>query len=470
MKKFGLDFGTTNSSISIVDEVSGEAIVIPIEKIARDPRVVRSMLYFGPRKLVISEKVPPMRREAEIYYEWELSYIGAQKHLIGQTAVEKYLDDNKNRKAGVKRSIMTGRFLSLGSASTDQAKGDQVMERYEEYDFGTGRLLQALKTGLKSKMFKGTTVFGKFYALEELIGVFVGSLKEAAEELIGEKVTAVKSGRPVHFLDDADRDHQTEERLREGLKMAGFETIEFEFEPVAAAKQFVSGLEKDQKVLVFDFGGGTLDTAIVEGDKVLAVDGVYIGGDLLNADILEHKLWPYFGSLEKYGDTQMEVPLYIFEPLKSWFGLSNLNNPDMMNKFDRLKYKNTRPETLDRYKYLIKMNLGFELYEAIEVAKKQLSHQDEAKIVFGHGPIEINQAITRVEFEEIIKERVEEIRSVVLRTLESARLSPDEIDIVVRTGGSSLIPVFERMLVETFGSSKIRQFETFTSIAAGLAL
>jgi molecular chaperone DnaK (HSP70) len=61
MKKFGLDFGTTNSSISIVD-VRGEVQVISIDEIAKDPRVVRSMLYFYPRKLVISEKVPPIRR------------------------------------------------------------------------------------------------------------------------------------------------------------------------------------------------------------------------------------------------------------------------------------------------------------------------------------------------------------------------------------------------------------------------
>jgi hypothetical chaperone protein len=219
---------------------------------------------------------------------------------------------------------------------------------------------------------------------------------------------------------------------------------------------------------VFDFGGGTLDTAIVEGDRVLAVDGVYIGGDLLNADILEAKLWRYFGSQERYGDHQMEVPLHIFEPLKNWFSLSGLNNPDMMNKFDRLKYKSTDPEKLENYKYLIKMNLGFELYEAIELAKKTLSFEDQAVIRFQHGPISIAEPISKIEFEEIIKSRVEEIREVVLRTLESAHLQPSDIDVVVRTGGSSLIPVFEGMLVSIFGREKIKQFETFTSIAAGL--
>lgn len=470
MKKFGLDFGTTNSAISIVDAVSGKARVIPIDELAVDPRVVRSMLYFFPRKLVISEKVPPVRREAEIYYQWELTYEGKQRQLIGQGAVTQYLKDNKNRTAGVKRSIMTGRFLRLGSASTDQARGDEVMERYEEYDFGTGRLMQALKTGLKSRLYKGTTIFGKLYPLEELIGIYLGEIKRAAEKVIGEEITAVRSGRPVHFLDDPERDRETEERLKRGLEEAGFREIEFEFEPVAAAKQFVGQSEDNKKVFVFDFGGGTLDTAIVEGERVLAIDGVYIGGDLLNADLVEKKLWKYFGSEERYGDQQLEIPLHIYEPLKAWFNLANLNNPDMMSKFERLRYQNTNPKTLERYKYLIQMNLGFELYEAVEVAKKSLSNHAEAVISFHHGIIDIEEPISRAEFETIIRERVEEIREVVKRTLASAGLSAGEIDVVVRTGGSSLIPVFERMLIEMFGNEKIQQFETFTSIAAGLAL
>ena len=61
--------------------------------------------------------------------------------------------------------------------------------------------------------------------------------------------------------------------------MAGFKKIAFQFEPAVAAKQFIAGSGKDkQLVLVFDFGGGTLDTAIVRGEQVLAADGVYIGG------------------------------------------------------------------------------------------------------------------------------------------------------------------------------------------------
>lgn len=111
-----------------------------------------------------------------------------------------------------------------------------------------------------------------------------------------------------------------------------------------------------------------------------------------------------------------------------------------------------------------------DLYEAIEKAKKELSFAREAMIVFQDGPIDIREKINRVEFESIIFERVEEVRSVVLRTLKSAKLEPPEIDVVVRTGGSSLIPVFENMLVDIFGKDKIQQFETFTSIAAGLAL
>lgn len=78
--------------------------------------------------------------------------------------------------------------------------------------------------------------------------------------------------------------------------------------------------------------------------------------------------------------------------------------------------------------------------------------------------------ITRSEFERIIQPRVDEIKDVVIRTLKEGNVEPSQVDKVVRTGGSSLIPIFDNMLIDIFGKEKITLFETFTSIAAGLAL
>ncbi len=469
-KKFGLDFGTTNSSIAISE--NGVSRVIEIDDLAIDPRVVRSMLYFLRRELTYSPTVPIERLNARVFKNSELIYHGQQQYSVGTEAVNRYLLENKNRKPGIRRKILTGRMIiPATSASSDQGRVDPVPEYYEEVDFGTGRLMQALKTALKSYLYKGTTIFGKFYPLEELISIYIGLLKSQAEKVIEQKLDEVVCGRPVHFLDDPIKDLMAQNRLEEALKASGFNKVSFVFEPVAAAKQFIS--EKNataQTVFVFDFGGGTLDTAIIQNNKVLATDGVYIGGDLLNADILQSKLVKYFGSETRYSDSRTDIPRHIFEGLNSWYSIPNLNNPEMLDLLDRVKYKNSDPAAIDRLIYLITKNLGFDLYEAIENSKKELSNKDQTVIKFKSGFIDINEVLTRSDFEDIIRPRVLEIQKVVLKTLTTANLEPNQIDVVVKTGGSSLIPVFESMLQDIFGQDKVHQFENFTSIAAGLAL
>lgn len=476
-KKFGLDFGTTNSSIAIAEEEIGK--VLEVDMKAGDPRVVRSMLYFNRREFTVKPHVNKAKVINNTFEVGDYEWIGEFHPKIGQDAIGQYLEENKHRTAGTKRTIFTGRIISTESMQEVKGGAGAVREYYEEIDYGVGRLMQALKTALKSQFYKGTTVFGQYFTLEELIATFLKELKKKADDQLGEEITSVVCGRPVHFLNNPEKDAQVQKRLEEGLRHAGFVDIQFEYEPVAAAKQFIAleenlRLKDESYVFVFDFGGGTLDTAVVktgkEGSTVLAVDGVYIGGDLLNADIMRHKLWEYFGSKAIWGDYNLPVPLHIYENLQSWFSIPNLNNPEIMSQFQRLKYKHSDINALERLTYLIRANLGFNLYEAIERAKKHLSFYDSSRIVFKDGIIDIDVEITKLEFERIIQPRVDEIRETVLKTLESAQVEPDQIDVVVRTGGSSLIPVFEQMLVDIFGKEKIRQFETFTSIAGGLAL
>ncbi len=493
--KFGLDFGTTNSSLSIFD---GEKFwVVDIDKMAVDPRVVRSMLFFVRREMGIKKNVPKMRLMANVFKQGDIEWYGEQEFKVGAEAVRAYLADNTNRRPGVKRTFFTGRYVR--ARDTPEAKSDLIAEVYEEYDYGTGRLLQALKSALRTS-YLGTNIFGKFYSIEELIGIFVGQLKQMAERELGSDIEEITVGRPVYFSPLKALDEKAQNRLEEGIKKAGFKKVDFQFEPVGAAKSYLfagpassvsrrassvallpaatrqehsqehSSESPVQITLVFDFGGGTLDTALLKGDKVLATDGVYIGGDLLNADIMENKLWSYFGFNNRWGDHNLEMPRHIYQGLNSWHSIPNLNNPETRNLLETLKYRNTHVASLERLIYLIRMNLGFEIYEAIEKAKKELSIHDEAYIKFQHGPIDLYQKITRDEFEAIIQPRVNEVEDIVKRTLESAGVRASEVDIVVRTGGSSLIPVFETMLKDLFGDEKIVEYDTFTSIAAGLAL
>ncbi|MDO8570831.1 MAG: Hsp70 family protein [Candidatus Daviesbacteria bacterium] len=470
MIKFGLDFGTTNSSISVSFDGKNSQI-IEVDKNALDSRVVRSMLYFDHRELVYGPNVKPGQLETQNFSIGDIEYKGEQTYLIGQSAIDKYILENRNRKPGIKRKIFTGRWIKIQYG--EGSSGDPMPEYYEEIDYGTGRLIQALKSSLRT-FYKGTTIFGKYYTVEEMIGIFVKKFKDTTEKETGEIVEEITIGRPVHFSNVATIDQKAQDRLAVAMKSAGFKKLKFQFEPVAAAKQFVSKTEGEKEIVfVFDFGGGTLDTALVESGKnfkVLATDGVYIGGDLLNADIMQAKLWNYFGASDSWGDQSLPVPLYIYQALNSWHSIPSLNNPDNMELLKNIAYKHSDPQALERLLYLIKTNVGFEIYEAIEKAKKQLSENLESRIIYQDGPINLDLKITRDEFEIIINSRVEDVKEIIFKTLEKAGVKPNEVDKVLRTGGSSLIPVFADMLEEIFGKEKITLFETFTSIAAGLAL
>lgn len=476
MAFYGLDFGTTNSSISIIKD--GKPYLFPIDLVAPKASVIRSALYFYPREFVIHSNVPKTAKETQVFDADQFHYEGEVRNLIGSGAVGRYLEDIRTRHAGIKRRVYTGKIIKdviLYITPGGKTVTGNFPEYYEEFDYGTGRLFHALKTALKSPVFKGNRVFGDFYDLEQLIGILLGTIKRQADQISGENVDSVICGRPVHFSPDPIKDKAAEDRLKESVLRAGFKDIKFEYEPVAAAKYYLSkNPSQKQKVLVFDFGGGTLDTTIMEnsnGFRVLATDGVYIGGDLLNSDIFYHKLGKYFGTKATWGDKNLSLPTHIVTALQSWYGIPNLNNPrDISFISEESRYKNSDPEAMNRLLHLIQRNLGFEIYESIEVAKKSLTYKDEETIRFTDGPIEISETITRADFEELIKPRVEEVKKTILRTLESANLEPDEIGVVVRTGGSSLIPIFENMLIDIFGADKVVEFDPFTSIAAGLAL
>src|SRR3989344_3253463 len=472
MLRYGLDFGTTNSSICLSQ--GGDSSLIPVDKAASDPRVIPSALYFFRRNLVYNKNVSEAQKQKQEFDIDQIKWEGEMKYLIGTEAVSRYLSDHKHRNPGILRKIYTGKLIELilwNDPYSGKVHKGKIPEVLEELDFGTGRLMHALKSALRSPFYKGTNIFGKYMTLEEMIGFFLSKIRKAANSEVGEEIDAVTVGRPVHFHSDPSRDKAAENRLLDGVKMAGFKDIKFEYEPVGAAKYFLNkfGL-KSQKILVFDFGGGTLDTTIMDWDNlVLGTDGVYVGGDLLNSDIFEAKLSEYFGKNVTCGNAKFTVPVHIFEQLKSWYGIINLNSPSEIGVLEEVKRSCSDAGAIERLIYLIRTNLGFEIYQAIENAKKNLSQQESARIVFSDGPINVDLEITRAEYEELISPRIEEAKKTVERTLRSAGLEPEQIGAVVRTGGSSLMPIVQRMLEEMFGREKVQMFDPFTSIAAGFA-
>jgi hypothetical chaperone protein len=153
-----------------------------------------------------------------------------------------YLNDNKSRHHGIKRKIYTGVYKTFILYTKESGKivTTEVPDYYEEMDFGTGRLFHALKSALKSPNYKGVRIFGKEYSLEEMIGIFVNNLKKAADAFGKDEKKSVVCGRPVKFSIDPKADKEAQDRLEKAIKSAGFNEVKFEFEPVAAAKYYLS--------------------------------------------------------------------------------------------------------------------------------------------------------------------------------------------------------------------------------------
>jgi molecular chaperone DnaK (HSP70) len=165
MAFYGLDFGTTNSGISIMED--GKVKLLPIDEKAKTQEVVRSALYYYPKKFVLAKNVTAQQKADHTYRANQVSYEGETKTLIGTAAANAYLQDNKLRHPGIKRKIYTGKLLHLilyVTASGKQVFND-ILEFYEEIDYGTGRFFHALKSALKVKSYRGSRVFGEEYSL-----------------------------------------------------------------------------------------------------------------------------------------------------------------------------------------------------------------------------------------------------------------------------------------------------------------
>jgi len=119
---------------------------------------------------------------------------------------------------------------------------------------------------------------------------------------------------------------------------------------------------------------------------------------------------------------------------------------------------------------LVTQNLGFKLFRAIEQTKKQLSDQLTASLDFESGDLCIHETISRPQFERMIEKEIASVEKGVHATLAKADLKPENIDVVLRTGGTSAVPVFAALLAKIFGAEKIAQMELLTSVVGGLAI
>ena len=358
-------------------------------------------------------------------------------------------------------------YFEPGGALT---AGGPAIARYLETE-GEGRLIQSIKSHLASSTFSRTTIFGRRWQLEDMIAAYLRQVRAAASIDLGTRAVV---GRPVRYwgAETADDDARAVGRMRDALGKAGFDEVVFEYEPVGAAARYAARLDREEQIVVADFGGGTTDFSVVRVPSgiVLATGGIGVSGDAFDARVIDAIVAPALGRGSRYRDEmggEAPVPAWIYGHLRRWHYLSFLKEASTLRLLERVTQGALEPARIERLVRVVDEDLGMGLHRAVEGAKVRLSTRDADRVAL--DAIELDLAITRTGFEGWLADDLAAIDRVLDDVLARAGVAAGDIDRVFATGGTSLVPVVRDRLAGRFGADKLVGGEELTSVAWGLA-
>jgi hypothetical chaperone protein len=342
-----------------------------------------------------------------------------------------------------------------------------------------GRLIQSLKSFLSSALFRETWVNNERYSVEDLTASMALSLREEAERQFGDLGNRVVLGRPVRFVgaDTEEADALAVSRLEQAFRRAGFDEILLEYEPVGAAYFYESTLDRDERIVIADFGGGTSDFSLLKVGprvkrRILATAGLPLAGDSFDAKIVRNVVSPMLGLGSQYRslDKMLPMPSSIYLKLEKWHHLSFLKTQETMRMLRSLEVQAEQPSKIEALIHLIDNDAGYNLHRAVQRTKVELSSSESSEFQFEDPCVSIEQTVHRTDFESWIAPELLQISSAVDTLLGDAKTLPSQVDRVFLTGGTSLVPSVRRIFEERFGPDRVQSGDEFTSVARGLAL
>jgi len=266
----------------------------------------------------------------------------------------------------------------------------------------------------------------KEYSPEQISAFILQKIKRDAEEYLGTKIKKAVITVPAYF------NNLQRQATKDAGKIAGLEVLRIINEPTAAALAYGLDRQGEQKIVVYDLGGGTFDVSILEiGEgvfEVVATDGdTQLGGDDFDRRIMD----------------------WLIEEFKKDTGIDLRNDPAAMQR----------------------------LRDAAEQAKIELSSRMETQISLPYitadasGPKHLDKTLTRAKFEAMIEDLLERTMKIVDNALAAAKLTPEDIDQVVLVGGSTRIPKVQELVAEKFTKGKInKEINPDEVVALGAAI
>jgi hypothetical chaperone protein len=346
-----------------------------------------------------------------------------------------------------------------------------------------GRLIRSIKRHLASRAFTATRIAEKTLTIEELIASLLRAMRERAERHYQTEVARAVLGRPARFSNDDGEDALAEQRLRRAAELAGFREVSFCPEPVAAAYDFAGDLSEPRLVLIVDLGGGTSDFTLVRMDAagfrpsdVLSVGGVAVAGDALDGALVRCAVAPELGSKARFrvpfGSNVLEMPMDLVELLCSPADLTLVDRAAIMRRLGDIQNGLLDPrdrDKLEKYRVIVEDGVGFDLYEAVEGAKRRLSDAEESELSLEYPGAELVRKVEQKEFHTAAERPIGRIFEALDRTLATGGVRHDQVDIVCLTGGTSRMPLIELEVQRRLPRAALRRLTSFHSVVQGLA-
>ncbi len=345
-----------------------------------------------------------------------------------------------------------------------------------------GRLMRSLKSLLGTRLIDGQTeVQGRALPFRELLAQFVRELKHRAELATGRSFTQAVFGRPVHFVDDDESaDQLAENTLREIAGAAGFHNVAFQYEPIAAAFDYESRIEREELVLIADIGGGTSDFSLVRlspvlakkidrRDDILATAGVHIGGTDFDKYLSLACAMPLLG-LGTQLNNGHEVPSSYYFNLATWHTINFAYNRKVWSELQDVHRDARERDKFARLLKLIEQRDGHWMAMKVEEGKIALSEQVETQLQLDRLAPGLMLPLQRTAFDTAIAHLVDGVENTVSNLLTKAGVAADAIDTVFFTGGSSGVPLLRQKIAAQLPAARCVEGDLFGSIGSGLAL
>lgn len=352
----------------------------------------------------------------------------------------------------------------------------EYLEGYE------GRLMRSLKSLLGTSLIDGQTeVAGRALPFKALLGQFIGEVKQRAERQAGRAFDSAVLGRPVFFIDDdPEADRRAQDTLEEVARASGFRDISFQFEPIAAAFDYESRIEREELVLIADIGGGTSDFSLVRlgpqraarverRDDILANGGVHIGGTDFDKYLSLASVMPLLG----YGSSLLSgaaIPSSYYFNLATWHTINQAYTRKSVAQLAELVRDAAEPAKLVRLQKLIDERAGHWLAMQVEAAKIGLSSSPTLTLELDRLAPPESLVLTREGFEAAIGELVDRVAATVSRLFAQAGVEPGAVDTVFFTGGSSGVSLLRERIAALLPRARKVEGDLFGSIGSGLAL